>query len=114
MNDRAKRPRTLLIADHVWDALSTMAAEMGSDRDALVNQALYTFARLNGFLVPSDLQKLGVVPRASMTDSGPLGIAPSPAALVTTEERPAPRPPAGPERVPEVSQQLASAGMPRR
>src|SRR3954471_5268587 len=113
MNDRAKSPRTLLIADHVWDALSTMAAEMGTERDALVNQALYTFARLNGFLVPSDLQKLGVVPRASMTDSGRLRIAPSPAGLVTTEERPVPRPPANPERV-EVSQQLAAAGMPRR
>jgi hypothetical protein len=36
-----------------------MASEMGADRDALVNQALYTFARLNGFLVPSDLRRLG-------------------------------------------------------
>jgi hypothetical protein len=113
-DDRAKTPRTLLIADHLWEAYSSMALEMGSDRDALVNQALYTFARLNGFLVPSDLQKLGVVPRASMTDSGRLRIAPSPAALVTTEERPVPRPPASPEHVPEVSQQLAAAGMPRR
>jgi FHA domain-containing protein len=112
-DDRAKTPRTLLIADHLWETYSGMALEMGSDRDGLVNQALYTFARLNGFLVPSDLQKLGVVPRASMTDSGRLRIAPSPAPLVTTEERPVPRPPAGPERV-EVSQQLAAAGMPRR
>src|SRR3954471_1554346 len=76
MNDRAKSPRTLLIADHVWDALSTMAAEMGTERDALVNQALYTFARLNGFLVPSDLMTLGVVPKASLTDSGRLRVAP--------------------------------------
>src|SRR5436190_18740121 len=111
-DDRAKTPRTLLIADHLWEAYSSMALEMGSDRDALVNQALYTFARLNGFLVPSDLQKLGVVPRASMTDSGRLRIAPSP--LVTTAARPVPRPPATPERVAEVSQQLAAAGMPRR
>ena len=79
MNDQgAKTARTLLIADHLWEAFSSMAAEMGSERDALINQALYTFARLNGFLVASDLAKLGVVPRAALTDSGRLRIAPSP------------------------------------
>jgi len=34
-NDRAKTPRTFLIADHIWDAFSTMAVEMDSERDAL-------------------------------------------------------------------------------
>jgi len=58
-DDRPRTPRTLLIPDHLWDSLSDMAAEMGADRDALVNQALYTFARLNGFLVASDLRRLG-------------------------------------------------------
>jgi len=44
MNDQgAKTARTLLIADHVWEAFSSMAMEMGSERDSLVNQALYTF-----------------------------------------------------------------------
>jgi hypothetical protein len=57
-DDRPRTPRTLLIPDHLWDAFAAMAAEMGSDRDALVNQALYTFARLNGFLVPADLRRL--------------------------------------------------------
>jgi hypothetical protein len=97
MNDRAKSPRTLLIADHVWDALSTMAAEMGTERDALVNQALYTFARLNGFLVPADLQSLAPVAKPAPIDSGRLRIAPPPA----------------PDRLAEISQQLA-AGMARR
>src|SRR5713101_483968 len=55
--DRPRTPRTLLIPDHLWDAMAAMASEMGADRDALVNQALYTFARLNGFLVPSDLRR---------------------------------------------------------
>jgi hypothetical protein len=78
MNDQgAKTARTLLIADHLWEAFSSMAAEMGSERDLLINQALYTFARLNGFLVASDLAKLGVVPRAALTDSGRLRIAPT-------------------------------------
>jgi FHA domain len=57
-DDRPRTPRTLLIPDHLWDAFAAMASEMGGDRDALVNQALYTFARLNGFLVPSDLRRL--------------------------------------------------------
>ena len=54
--DRPRTPRTLLIPDHLWDAFATMASEMGTDRDALVNQAMYTFARLSGFLVPADLR----------------------------------------------------------
>ncbi|MHB1846486.1 MAG: FHA domain-containing protein [Deltaproteobacteria bacterium] len=29
-----------------------MAKEMGNDRDGLINQALFTFARLNGYLAP--------------------------------------------------------------
>ena len=57
-DDRPRTPRTLLIPDHVWEAFAAMAAEMGGDRDALISQALYTFARLNGFLVPSDLHRL--------------------------------------------------------
>jgi len=56
--DRPRTPRTLLIPDHLWDALASMAAEMGADREALVNQALFTFARLNGYLIPSDSRRL--------------------------------------------------------
>ncbi len=93
-DDRAKTPRTLLIADHLWEALSTMAAEMGTERDALVNQALYTFARLNGFLLPADLARLAASSRSALTDSGRLRIAAAP-------------------RVAEVAQQLAASGMPR-
>jgi hypothetical protein len=47
-----KTIRQIGIADHLWDALGRMADEMGSDRDALVNQALHVFARLNGFALP--------------------------------------------------------------
>ena len=112
-DDRAKTPRTLLISDHIWEALSSMAAEMGSERDALVNQALYTFARLNGFLLPSDLQDLGVVPRTALTDSGRLRIAPSSGPTLIADKAAIPRAHANPERVPETAQ-LAAGGMPRR
>ena len=56
--DRPRTPRTLLIPDHLWDTFAAMASEMGAERDALVNQALFTFARLNGYLVPSELHRL--------------------------------------------------------
>jgi FHA domain len=57
-DDRVKTARTLLVADHLWEAFSIMAVEMGSDREALINQALYTFARLNGYFFPGDLKRL--------------------------------------------------------
>lgn len=114
-DDRAKTPRTLLIADHLWEAFSTMAEEMGSDRDALLNQALYTFARLNGFLVPADLTKLGMIPRAALTDSGRLRIAPEPTTQDADEEDmpPTERVQGTPERVSQLAQ-FASGSMARR
>ncbi|WP_242345153.1 FHA domain-containing protein [Anaeromyxobacter terrae] len=50
-----KSVRQIAIADHLWEALERMAEEMGSDREALVNQALHVFARLNGYLVPGSV-----------------------------------------------------------
>ena len=104
-DDRAKTPRTLLIADHLWEAFSTMAVEMGGDRDALINQALYTFARLNGFLVAADLRKLGF-PQPAL-----------PAAMESSRPRPAPQlvsvPHGNPESVAKIAQQLASGGQAR-
>ncbi|HWE23001.1 MAG TPA: FHA domain-containing protein [Myxococcales bacterium] len=68
--DRPRTPRTLLIPDHLWDAFATMAAEMGTDRDALVNQAMFTFARLNGFVVASDLRAGATAEAVSAGDPG--------------------------------------------
>lgn len=104
-DDRAKTPRTLLIPDHLWDALGAMAAEMGSDREALVNQALHTFARLNGFLLPADLARLAALLRSG--GDGP-GVRPA-----ERDGRPLPTPPEGAGRVAELAQQLAASGMPR-
>src|SRR6476620_1008706 len=51
MEQNPARPaRKVAIADHIWDAFEEMAAQMGTDRDGLVNQAMLMFARLNGFL----------------------------------------------------------------
>jgi hypothetical protein len=46
----ARPARKVAIADHLWETFEEMAAQMGSDRDGLVNQAMFMFARLNGFL----------------------------------------------------------------
>ena len=50
MEQTSRPPRKVAIADHIWDAFEEMASSMGSDRDALINQAMFMFARLNGFL----------------------------------------------------------------
>jgi hypothetical protein len=51
MIDQNSRPaRKVGIADHLWETFEEMAQQMGSDRDALINQALFMFARLNGFI----------------------------------------------------------------
>ncbi len=51
MIDQNSRPaRKVGIADHLWETYEEMAQQMGSDRDALINQALFMFARLNGFI----------------------------------------------------------------
>ena len=71
MNDRSRTPRTLLIPDHVWQAYEQMASDMGSARDGLISQALFSFARLNGYLVPSDLQRFSVGPPASAAPGQP-------------------------------------------
>src|SRR5262249_19587860 len=86
----------------------------GSERDALINQALYTFARLNGFLVPSDLQNLGVVPKASLTDSGRLRIAPSSGPTLIADQEAVPRAEATTERIAEGAKLTAAGGMQRR
>ncbi len=50
-----KSVRQIAIADHLWDVLSRMAEEMGSDREALLNQALHQLARQHGYLgAPGD------------------------------------------------------------
>ncbi len=115
-DDRAKTSRTLIVADHLWEAFSTMAVEMGSERDALINQALYTFARLNGFLLPADLKKLGVSQPPPQVESSRPRPAPGgpPTLMAVPDERPASRPHGNPDRVAEIAQQLAGSNMPSR
>src|SRR5882724_7356783 len=50
MDPSSRPPRKVGIADHIWELFEDMASQMGSDRDALINQAMFMFARLNGFI----------------------------------------------------------------
>lgn len=81
-----RTPRTIAVADHLWEALSAMSSEMGVDRDQLVNQAVFTLARLNGFLV-----------------TGRAGAATLPASAPEPVATPAPEPVAAPEPTPAPS-----------
>ncbi|QDE89999.1 hypothetical protein BHS06_14070 [Myxococcus xanthus] len=66
MIDQNSRPaRKVGIADHLWEAFEDMAQQMGSDRDALINQALFMFARLNGFLEVKSRSEVAVAPVAA-------------------------------------------------
>jgi len=85
-----KTTRRIEVADHLWDAFGRMAEEMGTGRDALVNQAMHVFARLNGFVVPGAPAHGDVPPLPQRPPPGP----------------PVPAPPAG---NPAAEQVLAAA-----
>lgn len=95
MMDPSSRPaRKVQIADHIWTAFEEMASQMGSDRDALINQAMFMFARLNGFL-------------DSAAAAAPPSAKPAAAARAA-----APRPSGGPPVLKPVQQQAPQpAGM---
>jgi pSer/pThr/pTyr-binding forkhead associated (FHA) protein len=89
--------REVSMPEHLWEALDTMATEMGVDVHALVSQAVFTMARLNGYVVPGK-----VAPAASRGS----GVASSPSRAVpgkpppSSKSRPAARAPE-PEPEPE-------------
>jgi hypothetical protein len=93
--------RTVEISDALWDALELMSREMSVDRDALVNQALFTFARFNGYVTPGS-----VAPHANASATAPAATAvppvvqplASPPSAVRQAQEPAPelQPPPAP------------------
>ncbi len=94
------------IADHLWETYEEMAHQMGSDRDALINQALFMFARLNGFIEVGKVSRVEspavvaaapahtpapVAPRAVAAAPAPAGGTPRPAAPPVLAPAPAPK-----------------------
>ncbi len=87
----------IIVADHLWEAFGRMADEMGADRDALVNQAMHVFARLNGYVVPGTPEAARPPPSLAPT--------PLPAPALTPPPAPAERK-AVAERVLETAERL--------
>jgi hypothetical protein len=95
--------RELEIADHLWDCLTRIAEDCGTDRHAVVNQAVYEFARRFNFLTPmakevppidepiapNAVKPGGIQPK----QNGP-GPRPNPPKPMPTDPRPAPVKPA--------------------
>ena len=69
MDPSSRPPRKVAIADHIWEAFEEMASQMGSERDALINQAMFMFARLNGF-IEGEKNAAGAPPAPKMNGSG--------------------------------------------
>ncbi|MEW5740650.1 MAG: FHA domain-containing protein [Myxococcota bacterium] len=89
--------KMVTMAPHLWEALEQMSSEMGVATDALVSQAVFTLARLNGFVVPG---KAGGAPSVAARPA-PQAAPPSlkPAAGKPAPRRPEPEP--EPEPPPE-------------
>ncbi len=90
-----RAPRKVAIADHIWEAFEEMASQMGSDRDALINQAMFMFARLNGFIDSANGRRRQRRRRAngSTAAARPARAAGGPLAAAAPMRKPRPRPP---------------------
>ena len=100
MIDQNSRPaRKVGIADHLWETYEEMAQQMGSDRDALINQALFMFARLNGFIEVKARQEAPMAAAsAAPARPAPVAAAPAPArASAPPVLAPAPKPESTPQ-----------------
>ncbi len=81
----AKTAHEVRIADSIWNAFEQMADEMGSDREGLINQAMFMFARLNGFLIPAALaQAAAALPLDAPDEPAPAAIGAGDGAEVPT------------------------------
>jgi hypothetical protein len=94
MTDRNDHfPRKVAIPDHLWQLFEDMALKMGADRDGLVCQAMFVYARLNGFIDPPGIHQT-VQGAALAATPTPVVMGASPA--VEGRERPGSAEPTGP------------------
>lgn len=109
MSDTPTRtPRTIAVADHLWDVLAVMSSEMGVDREGLINQALFAFARANGFLQPGQPHAAHSVPPPVAATPSPLQGTPAPSPVVAF--RPAAVPASAPPPQEPARPQAVSSG----
>lgn len=110
MIDQNSRPaRKVGIADHLWETYEEMAQQMGSDRDALINQALFMFARLNGFIEVKARAEAPAVAAAAPAPAPMRPAAAAPARPAPPVLAPAPAPKAEPTPPPPAARPPARA-----
>jgi hypothetical protein len=97
MTDRnAYFARKVTIPDHLWQLFEEMAAKMGTERDGLVCQAMFVFARLNGFIDAPGIHQTVSGPSMSSSAPTPAVAVTAPSATLEIRERPGPAEPTGP------------------
>jgi hypothetical protein len=78
---------------HLWEALEQMSSEMGVDANGLVAQAVFTLARLNGYLVPGRAGEPVAPPdRPAAGRAGARAATSSPSAIGRRPAEPEPEP----------------------
>jgi pSer/pThr/pTyr-binding forkhead associated (FHA) protein len=90
--------RDIELADHLWDCLTRIAEDSGTDQHAVVNQAVYEFARRLNFLTPiakeANPPQPGVVPRPAADPRAERAERPDPRPAPEPRPRAAAKPPA--------------------
>ncbi len=95
------------LPSHLWEALDLMSQEIGVGRDALVAQAVFTLARLNGYVVAGKVERgAAAKPYTSSPSSSALpakqpAAAARPAKAAPPKRAPEPEPEPEPEPDPE-------------
>lgn len=97
--------RELDIADHLWDCLTRIAEDCGTDRHAVVNQAIYEFARRFNFLTPMAKEVAPMEPQV-----GPGRGAPAAAPAPAPDRQPRAKPPKPAEKPRKALYVVNSAG----
>jgi hypothetical protein len=97
---------------HLWEALDLMSAEMGVPPDALVGQAVFMLARLNGYVVAGKAMNGGGAPSSSPSRPPASAAAPVRAQPPGMKARAAPQPEPEPEPEPEPDLPAEDEGNP--
>ncbi len=63
-----KTVRPIPIADHLWEALERMASEMGTEPEAILNQAIHAWGRQHGYVLPGGGTPPAIPPRPGPFD----------------------------------------------
>lgn len=81
-----KTVKSLAVGEHLWSAVEQMAEDMGVEPDAIVSQALFTLARLNGYVVPGQPTKGAAPKEVPRTQASDFAVVPQSAETLQAED----------------------------